>query len=127
MKQFRNEVEITSKMANLKVQVKAWNKSENRDEELELDILDTVREVMEAVEADENFTAPEECRDADGSDPAYQCAIAAHAEELADTLNDSENKLALRVLASHIKNIAYISGLTPALDLTELAWAFDAD
>ena len=81
---------------------------------------------MEAVEADENFTAPKGCHDADGSDPAYQCAIADHAEELADTLNDSENKLALKVLASYIRNIAYISGLTPALDLTELAWAFDA-
>lgn len=118
---------ITSKMADLKGQVKAWNKSENRNKELELDILDTVREIMEAVEADERFTAPEECRDTDRNDPVYQCAVAAHAEELASTLDDSENALALRVLASYVKNTAYISGLTPELDLTELVWAFNID
>ena len=118
---------ITKKIAELKGQVKAWNESENRDEELELDILDTVREVMEAVEADENFTAPEECRDTDRHDPAYVYAVAAHAEELADTLDDSENALALRVLASYMKNVAYINGKVPDLDLTELAWAFNIE
>ena len=118
---------ITKKIEELKEQVKAWNESENRDEELELDILDTVREVMEAVEADEGFIEPEECRDTDRNDPVYQCAVATHAEELANTLDDSENALALRVLASYVKNVAYINGKVPDLDLTELAWAFNIE
>lgn len=120
---------ITPKMSALKSQVKGWNEArkEERKKELVFDVLATVREILEAVEADENFIEPEECRDTDRNDPMYQCAVATHAEELASTLDDSENALVLRVLASYVREIAHISGLTPELDLTELARAFNIE
>ena len=120
---------LASKMSELKSQVKDWNEArkEERKKELTFDVLATVREILGAVEADESFIEPEECRDTDRNDPVYQCAVATHAEELANTLDDSENALALRVLASYVKNVAYINGKVPDLDLTEFAWAFNIE
>ena len=126
---------LTESLAELKAQVEDWKKNVNlwgeggseQKEELELDMYETIRELVDTVEADKGFIEPEKCRDTDRHDPAYVCAVAAHAEELADTLDDSENALALRVLASYMKNVAYINGKVPDLDLTELAWAFNID
>ena len=88
---------------------------------------ETIRELVENIEADKGFIEPEKCRDTDRHDPAYVCAVAAHAEELADTLDDEDNANALKVLASHWKKVAHSMGLTPAFDFDELVWAFNVD
>lgn len=124
---------LTKGLTELKAQVEEWHKGEfsveywQRHEyqrQLELDMYDTFANIWFAVEEDEGFIEPEECRDTDREDSVFKDAVAAHTEELADTLEDSENALALRVLASYWKKIAHISGKTPGFDFEELVRAF---
>lgn len=123
---------IAEKMAELKSQVKTWNESESRDEYLEIDIFETAREIFETVEADEGFIVPEECQaqDVGRDDPRYIEAVAEHAEELADTLDNKDDSDALNFLAYNWKKNAHTVGGSDAnrrTFLSELAETFNLE
>ena len=123
---------IAEKMAELKSQINEWNESESRDEYLEIDIFETVQEIFETLEADEGFIAPKECQaqDVGRDNPDYIEAVAEHAEELADTLDNKDDSDALNFLAYSWKKNAHTVGGSDASRrtfLSELAETFNLE